>query len=74
MVSGVKERVRPTKPLFLPALTSAQGFRIIPKAGRHSSPAGIPMDIAAVWHDTTEKVKDRVVHPTLWRALETAFP
>jgi len=32
------------------------------------------MDISQVWHEATERVKDRVIHPTLWRALETAVP
>lgn len=32
------------------------------------------MDIQAIWHKTTERVKDKVIHPTLWRALEVANP
>lgn len=32
------------------------------------------IDIAKVWHEATERVKDRVIHPTLWRALELACP
>lgn len=32
------------------------------------------MDIQAVWHKTTERVKDKVIHPTLWRALEVGNP
>ncbi len=32
------------------------------------------MDISRIWHDATERVKDTVIHPTLWRALELAVP
>lgn len=32
------------------------------------------MDIQAIWHRTTERVKDKVIHPTLWRALEAGNP
>ncbi len=32
------------------------------------------MEIDKVWHDATESVKDKVMHPTLWRALDLAVP
>ena len=32
------------------------------------------MDIEKVWHDACEHVKDKIVHPTLWRAVEMAVP
>ena len=30
------------------------------------------MDIAAVWHEAGERVKDKYMIPTLWRALENS--